>query len=313
MVALGASSVAQDWEEQHPIPDFAPLRGEVPFQSYQWRARLTRYKDGGFEVMLRLYDRQRLKDTFEKFGGCGAPRRFRSPGEEPDPENIKRARYRRRTAVRQLAREKQVTHLLTLSTRQQENTRAEMMVALARFIRLYAKATGRRLDYIEVPERHPTNPGHIHMHLAVTSFLPVRLLRRLWYIALGGKGGERGAETPGGVHMRPILAKTKARRSARIARYISDYMTKDTVEEFNKKAYTSSRGSVPESEGWWLTASGDAVDSLSAAVTELMRVLGLSFSREDSFVFPSGRGAFFQHVPGDAAGMVKGFPDHPPF
>lgn len=314
MLALGASSVAQDWEKQHPVPDFAPLHDEADWHPWQWRAKVTRYSAGGFELSLHLRDRERAKASWEKYGGFGAPRKFRAVGEAPDPDNLKRARYRRRTAVRQLSREKCSSHLLTLTTREKENTRDSILASWARFLRLYERAWGARLDFIAVLELHPSNLGHVHLHAAVTSYIPVQRLRRLWYIALGGRGNERGASTPGGVNMKYIAAKNPARRSARIAKYISGYMTKETALEFNKKAYSSSRGSVPESEGWWLSLDGLAPNSLNAALSELGRLFGLTLTPEDAYLFPSGRGAHFSHVPGDAQGAVgKWYGDPPPF
>lgn len=294
-----------------PPFDPRPLGADAVWRADQWRAKLTRFEAGGFEISVRVVDRQKVLDTFEAFGGFGPPIKPREPGAEVDPENILRARRRAKTKVRHLAKNMGVTHLLTLSTRQRVNSREELLQAWARFLRLYARARGERLTFIQVIERHPTNREHLHLHAAVTSFLPVGLLRRLWYIALGGTGAERGSATPGGVNMQQIKAKNPGRRAARIARYIAKYMTKDTAEEFNKKRYSASRGFAPETLSWWMSAEYTGPESYGAMLAEVLRILPLSFAREDHYVFPDGRGGWFQVVQGDEGPHVCGA--DPPF
>lgn len=293
-----------------PSFDSRPIGADV-WLADQFRVKLTRFPAGGYEVTARLVDRQKALDTFEAFGGFGPPVRPREPGEEMSQDNLLRARRRAKTKVRHLAKSMGVTHLLTLSTRQQRNTREEMLQAWARFLRLYERYFGERLVFIQVLERHPTNPDHLHLHAAVTSFLPVNVLRRLWYIALGGRGHEKGDATPGGVHMRQIKTKEPGRRAARIARYIAKYMTKDTAEEFNKKRYSASRGFAPETVSWWARTVYKDVYSFGALLAELQEVVALSTAREDHFVFPGGRGAWFQVVQGDDGDHLLGA--DPPF
>lgn len=283
----------------------------VPWAPYQWRVKVVRFANGGHEVSVRAIDRTKAKERYEAFGGHGAPRSRIAPTEERAQDNIRRSRHRAKTRVRHLAKTMGVTHLLTLSTRQRANTRDEMLDYWRRFLRLYARARGERLDFIMVIERHPTNPEHLHIHAAVTSFLPVGLLRRLWYLALGGTGGESGADTPGGVNMQQIRASHPGRRAARIARYIAKYMTKDTAEEFNKKRFSASKGAVIESASYWLAAPCEGPGSLGGALAEVIERVRLSFSREDHYVFPDGRGFWCQVVQGDDGPNVFGA--DPPF
>lgn len=304
--------------ESIPAFDALPLDAGI-WRPNQWRAKITRFRPGGFEITVRAVDREAARDRFAVTQGFGFPVKRRAPGEQPDPDNVRRARNRSKTKVRHLAKNMGVSHLLTLSTRQTSNTRDEILAAWSRFLRLYSRVRGERLDFIAVIERHPTNREHLHLHAAVTSFLPVNLLRRLWYIALGGNGSERGDATPGGVHMRQIKAKNANRRAARISRYIAKYMTKDTAEEFNKKRYSCSRGAAPDSESWWLQApcGTDArtlADTWSGMVAELLSLgIPLSFRSEDLFIFPGAAGAWFQWVPGDAEDMRGKSTDPPPF
>lgn len=297
-------------ERQSPSFDPRPLGADV-WLAEQFRAKLTRFKAGGFELSVRLVDRQKAKDYHDAFGGWGAPVKPREPGEEINQDNLLRARRRAKTKVRHLAKSMGVTHLLTLTQRAQVNTREEILQAWARFLRLYERYFGERLVFIQVLERHPTNPDHLHLHAAVTSFLPVKVLRRLWYIALGGRGNEEGKDTPGGVNMRQIKTPHAGRRASRIARYIAKYMTKDTAEEFNKKRYSASRGFAPESMSWWMATKYQNAESFGEVLQEVLGVLPVSTAREDHFIFPGGRGAWFQVVQGDEGDHLWG--TDPPF
>lgn len=286
----------------HRIAEADPEWASVPFfevpdasdEPYRWRVKVTRFRgSAGFELTASLVDREKALERFERYGGFGAPLGPRTPGAEANPDSLRRCRQRSKTRVRHLAKNLGVSHLLTLSTRQRANTREEMDGYWARFLRIYERVTGARLPFIKVLERHPTNPEHLHIHAAVTSFLPVNRLRRLWYIALGGKGHERGADTPGGVHMRSFLTTHASRRSARIARYIAKYMTKDTAEEFNKKRYSASRDAADglEQSAMWLQAT-----ERSDVLSELLTVFGLDVYPEDFWALPSGRLIWAQRV-----------------
>ena len=279
-----------------PVPDTPPDEA--------WRVKVTRFRGGGFEVSAGLVDRERARSRWERTQGFGVPCRKRARGNELDPDSVRRARQRAQTRVRHLAKNLGVSHLLTLSTRQRANTREEMLGYWSRFLRLYERASGKRLAFIEVVEQHPTNPGHLHIHAAVTSYLHANTLRRLWYIALGGTGAERGSATPGGVHMRQFKSKEAGRRASRIARYIAKYMTKDTVEEFNKKRYSASRGASSglEADSMWLSAK-----SRYEAMVELIRLFGLDILPENFWPAPSGRRIWAQMVAGDSGA------DPPPF
>lgn len=286
-------------------PPFEPgALGDGPWRSHQWRARVTRFAPGGYEVVASLVDRERARDQWERHQGFGVVRRARVPDAGLDPESVRRSRQRAQVRVRHLAKNIGASHLLTLSTRQRANTREEMFGYWARFLRLYERAAGKRLAFIAVLERHPTNPGHLHLHVAVTSFLPVGLLRRLWYIALGGTGSERGERTPGGVNMRQFRAAHANRRATRIARYIAKYLTKDTAEEFNKKRYSCSKGAAEgiEAHAFWL-AGETQVDALA----ELFAMFsGLRARPEDLWLVPGGRRVWAQCA-ADGAGADPPF------
>lgn len=262
------------------------------WEALQWRAKVTRFQGGGYEVSVGLIDREKARDQWRVHQGFGYPRRPK--GDELDPDSLRRVRQRARTRVRHIAKNIGATHLLTLSTRQRANTRGEMLGYWARFQRLYERASGKRLAFLAVIEKHPTNPGHLHLHVAVTSFLPVGLLRRLWYVALGGNGAERGEATPGGVHMRQFVAKEAGRRASRIARYIAKYLTKDSVEEFNKKRYSCSKGAASGLEAHPLWLAGQTLGDMLVELFDLFP--GLRAHPEDLWVATSARRVWGQYV-----------------
>ena len=85
---------------------------------------------------------------------------------------------------------------------------------------------------------------------------------------------------------RQFKSKEAGRRASRIARYIAKYMTKETLEEFNKKRYSCSRGASAglEAESMWLAAK-----TRGEAMYELATLFGLDLRPENFWPAPSGR------------------------
>jgi hypothetical protein len=81
----------------------------------------------------------------------------------------------------------------------------------------------------------------------------------------------RGEGSPGNIQDRPVKAPRGSFKQVRkIARYISKYITKDLISEFNKKRYWPSKGiDLKAAQVFWL-------DSLTQfdAVREACRMLG---------------------------------------
>jgi hypothetical protein len=65
----------------------------------------------------------------------------------------------------------------------------------------------------------------------------------------------RGGDAPGGIEDRPIKAPRGSYKQVRkIARYISKYITKDLIAEFNKKRYWPSKGiDLKAAQVFWLS------------------------------------------------------------
>ncbi|MGB7244880.1 MAG: hypothetical protein WBC93_22675 [Sulfitobacter sp.] len=280
------------------------------------RYRLTHYAfpDGGFEVSVSVVDMEKARDrdVANNYGFGKPPKAREESPDGPSEKSLAVARRRARSEVRRRCRGIGVTHLLTLTTRAKVTDFEELKKRWAVFTRLYYRATGKRLEYICVPERHPTNPGHMHLHAAVTSYIPVALIRRLWYIALGGKGDERGKDTPGNVDMQQIKVQRASRRSVRIGSYISKYLTKSPVEEFNKKRYFCSRGAGEsyQKKSYWLDANPDdpwpRSESLHGEMEARFPQISVA-KRGDYFVFEDGgrcTGLYYRYIPGDNSCVV---------
>jgi hypothetical protein len=311
-----SNAASGDGDPDADIP-FEPLE-ETPWYPQQFRAKVVNFKDGGAEVVLRLIDREKAKELYEKTHGYGFPvkPRVHVPDDQltdeeraEKAENQLRANRRAKTKVRQLVKQMGANHLLTLTTRQQSNTREEMTAVWAKFVRLVRTATRADVPYLAVLEPHPTNPSHLHIHAAITSRLNVDVLRRCWFIALGGRGGERGRDTPGNVDIRKIKVPRGHRRSERIAKYISKYITKDLVPAFNKKRYFHSKIDPLEIRRFWI----DAQTSNEALQFALSMTGGHEFRiRTDLYMPESDDFLWFQFVPAPP-GDRRPSPGDPPF
>ena len=109
----------------------------------------------------------------------------------------------------------------------------------------YLRLAGVDFQYVSVLERHPTNPDHLHMHVAWRGegFVNYNMLRRFWHMAIGKRAGVvvkkvlRGPDSLGNVQDRQIKASAGSyRHTEKIAKYIGKYITKDLISEFNKNA-----------------------------------------------------------------------------
>lgn len=206
-------------------------------------------------------------------------RRARAPGEKPDLESLERSQRRAKTNIRLTVTELAPNHFTTFTTREngpEYFTPADWRVMWASFLRLVRHA-GIDFEAVAVLERHPSNPAHLHLHVAWRGDAGYGLLRRLWHIAICSHRGQRvtkvlrGAESPGNLQDEYIKAPAGSfKRVRKIAKYISKYITKDLISEFNKKRYWPTKGINLESAAvFWLTA-----ETQFEAVREACRLLG---------------------------------------
>ena len=189
-------------------------------------------------------------------------------------ESLERSQRRAKTAVRLHVIELAPTALVTFTTRETMSL-DDLLWCWQYFTRLMRQA-GIDFEYVAVPERHPTNPDHLHLHAAYRGKTPFNTMRRLWHIALEARHGRkpacmlRGPEAPGNVDVQVVKARQQITRIRKIARYISKYITKDLISAFNRRRYWPSRGiDLAAASVYWL-------DSLTQidAIREACRMLG---------------------------------------
>lgn len=191
-----------------------------------------------------------------------------------DAESIERSQRRAKTQVRLLANELGATALVTFTTREVMPIE-KLLDAWQHFTRLL-RTSGLEFKAIAVPERHPTNPEHFHLHAAYRGKTHCKTLRRLWHISLESLNGRRvtktlyGAESPGNIDVQAVKGANGFKRCRKIAKYISKYITKDLIAEFNRRRYWPSKGiNLQDAKIYWLDAL-----SITDAIREACSMLG---------------------------------------
>jgi len=250
----------------------------------QYRLEVQPFSNCPPEFKIKQIDFSRDQDAYERAAAAGQSRvtRRRGPRVAPlvrDEESIERSQYRAKTQIRKVVSEMAPNHFTTFTTREigpKYLNPADWRDMWAYFIRLVSRA-GIDFQFVAVLERHPSNPEHLHLHVAWRGHARYEVLRRLWHIAVGRQLGldirtmQRGEHSPGNIQDKPVKAPRNSFKQVRkIARYISKYITKDLITEFNKKRYWVSRGvSVMAAKLFWL-------DSLSPfdAIREGCRMVG---------------------------------------
>jgi len=141
-------------------------------------------------------------------------------------------------------------HLWTFTKRGKFPTRAETWEAYGRFCALWRRwFPNRPWVGVEVPELHADGQGW-HIHVGIRGFVDVRMVRRVWFKALGGTGSECADQTPGNVD---VEGPRRRFRHAKLALYLCKYMQKSFVEAGATpgKLFDSSRSiDRPEIRRW---------------------------------------------------------------
>ena len=191
-----------------------------------------------------------------------------------DAESIERSQRRAKTQDRLLATELAPSALVTFTTRELL-TVDQLLQCWQHFTRLM-RLGGVDFKAIAVPERHPTNPEHFHLHAAYRGRAPFKIMRKLWHIALEARHGRRitktlyGVESPGNIDVQVVKGRTDIKRCRKIARYISKYITKDLIAEFNRRRYWPSKGiNLADAKVYWLDSL-----SMTDAIREACMMLG---------------------------------------
>lgn len=219
----------------------------------------------------RSYRRVRIK-VFDKFARATVtdvePEGLRSPPtdeemahrQERTDANVARARRTISDHCHQI----NANNLMTLTRRGGFPTVDSCWISLKSFVRR-CRRVGVDFNYVAVPEQHAN--GTYHLHLAVHGYLPVKVLRRQWYRALGGEGDETGASTPGAIN----LSKRCGSPDHGVARYLAKYVGKSLIKERKgRRAYSSRRAGTapPVTVDVWLpiNASDEEVEQYVESV-----------------------------------------------
>lgn len=243
-------------------------------------------------------DQRAYLNAYHRGNHSAFPRRARPDPDQPrDAESIERSQRRAKTAVRLTVTELAPTALVTFTTRE-TLTLDELLWCWGHFTRSLRRAAFD-FEYVAVPERHPTNPDHLHLHVAYRGRTPFNVLRRLWHVALEALRGRvvrcilRGKESPGNIDVQSIKSRDSLRRIRKIARYVSKYITKDLIAEFNRRRYWPSKGiNLPDAQAFWLRSL-----SMADALREACVLVGewdYALDQPGQKVFcPSDRVAWF--------------------
>ena len=246
-------------------PDTATPRHEWFGEQIQYRAKLRTFSKAPPEITVQQVsferDFQRYQNAYDrKQSSCfNRPRGPRVVSDAPrSEESMERSQRRAKTGVRLLVTELAPTALVTFTTRETMPL-DDLMKVWQKYCAL-ARQAGIDFEYVAVPERHPTNPGHFHLHVAYRGRTSFDTMRRFWHIALEARHGRRvlvtlqGTESPGNIDVQRIKSRDTIIAIRKIARYISKYITKDLIAEFNRKRYWPSKGiTVIEAQRFWLS------------------------------------------------------------
>lgn len=285
---------------QVPCTDSAyknrPINYPVYEQAWHFRAKVQEFSAGGYEATVTSINLQRHADRQAEYVLRGS--RTERKG---DADSILKATRRAKRMVRLKCKEMGADHLFTLTTRL-TLSRDELQLAWSKFCDIWVYYVKEKFDYVCVPEPHPTNPQHLHLHVAVRGRMDVRVARRCWYIALGSKANVKGSDTPGNIDIQKIKVSPTDmhRRMDKIASYISKYITKDQLNEFNKKRYWATRIALLDARTYWLKAR--TVADAIAEFCETFHFVRALAGPGDFFQARSIDLAWFRLVPDDPGG-----------
>jgi hypothetical protein len=263
-----------------PVVDRASPRHRWFEEQNQYRLKVQSYTSAPPEITVQKISFEKEFDRYRHaadkgYTSCFPIRGKRVQSDQPRSiESLERAQFRAKTNVRKLVTELAPTALVTFTTR--ELLTIDQLLWVWQKFGVLMRSAGIEFEYVAVPERHPTNPDHIHLHAAYRGRTPFNLLRRFWHMALEARHGRRvavvlrGAESPGNIDVQTIKCRDDIKRIRKIAKYIAKYITKDLISEFNRKRYWPSKGiSLESAKVYWL-------DSLSQAeaVREACRMVG---------------------------------------
>ena len=174
----------------------------------------------------------------DKDGSRGGYKRKNEKRVEMDEMTLRKSYQRSRSVAKDTAIQKGLDQMLTLTTR--EIVEFENFdKAYKLFLRHMRKFYGKKFIYLGVMEYQKR--GALHVHMGVNGYYIYNIVRKFWNRALDHYGlGDGNVDF--------TKAKSKGFKSwnaKNIASYITKYITKSDITEFNKKRYWSGGPTVP--------------------------------------------------------------------
>lgn len=269
------------------------------------------FEAGGFEGVIRFREDPSSVPRMPWDPGPYAEvpltlKRRRAPEGERNENSIESSRRRTKRLIRWQCKNIGADHLITFTTRELSNTPGDLWVKWQRLVKGYRHATGEDLPYVAVPEPHPSNPDHWHLHVATHGFFKLNIARGLWWSICGGRG-------MGNVQVEYIKVRQGGWKAAKVASYVSKYVTKALIssERFNKKRYSVAKSMLAKRHHMKLEAKtiGEAFEEVCRRFG--IRLTGLLAEKGCLFVFPGGDGVWFQVPPNECCTYEVW--DDPPF
>ena len=270
-----------------PVGWYIPTNNYDVEKQNHWILKIQPFVAGGYEATVIEQDLHELAELMDKPKKTGK----REEGERKENDVIS-SLQRSKKKIRHLIKSMGCDRMLTLTKREKDSDNFwnldQWAAAWKTFTRLCRKI-GIDLNYVVVPEQH--KKGNYHLHIAISGHINLKSIIRFWYISLGGRGNEKGANTPGNVDLSYKRNMSDYERRAKLAKYLSKYVDKQLGHvEFNKRRYWPSKHKLPSvirivlnSEDW-MGAFFDTCAHLSLDEKEVINAM---------FQFPEHAGFWF--------------------
>jgi len=195
-------------------------------------------------------------DSLRRGGGAG---RKNASKNSMDEATLNKSIARARSNIRRKALSMSADRMLTLTFRDNVTDVDEAWSVFKYFCKLMRKRYREKFQYIAVPEFQKR--GAVHFHMAIGHYFHANTVRRLWHRAVGHRGGNIDITSP------KKFGK-KSWNPKRIANYISKYISKAEIVDFNKRRYsTGGKIQLPDPQRGWL-ALGVPVVSIMRQIVE---------------------------------------------
>ena len=148
-------------------------------ETEQYRLKIRRFSSlpAEFTVQRVSFDRDleryQRAAAFARTTEVSVPRPRRVSHENDEPrsaESLERSQRRAKTNVRLLVTELAPTALVTFTTR--ETMSLDSLMWCWQYFTRLLRDSSMDYEYVAIPERHPSNPDHLHLHVAYRGRTP---------------------------------------------------------------------------------------------------------------------------------------------